>query len=844
MSATTLAPRHFDHPERLDALLKGYQLLSGAPDELIGSDGLPRPHWLRFFGGLTNLTAEEIERRFNVSDQHIRDSGVSHRISTDPEADALPSERAWPLSHVPLVLPESEWRAIEAGVIQRAELLEALLADIYGPGRLFTDGLLPPAVVTGSAEFLRPMHGVKAPGGRYLQLYAADLGRGPDGRWWVLGDRTQAPSGAGYALENRVALSRAFSELYRDMNVERLAPFFQSMRAGLASMAQRMEPRICLLTPGAMSETYFEHTYLARYLGLLLVEGADLVMRDGLIHIRTIEGLKRADVIMRRIDADFADPLELNAASHLGVPGLMEAVRAGSVVIANALGSGVLEANALLSFIPHLSRTLIGEDLAIPNIAPWWCGQAKERALVMDRVEDLAIAGAFGGGVPGFATSGAVLGASLSPADKDRLRRTIEERGVDLVGQEVVRLSTTPTWDEGRLTPRPFVMRVFAAATEHGWRVMPGGFCRISDRLDARAVSMREGAQSADVWILADKPVEPMTLLPTADKVRIRRFTGTLPSRAADNMFWLGRYLERVEATLRIIRCLAAQLIEAGATRDLDTRAPQKLADLLFAWGALPEKRSYVASANLAARALHSDTDYGSAFCLVRAARHAASVVRERLSPDTWQILNLLQARVEDDADVLLSEAEILDRARRALQVTSALSGLVQENMNRVAGWRFLDVGRRIERAVNTCRYVRQFTTDDSPSGDLDALLDLADCQITYRQRYFVGLAVAPIRDLVVLDPHNPRSVAFQVERLSEHLDMLPPLQGDGMPEAQRRLVSLLAAEMGAAEAVTLDHTTILAFEQRLLSLSDAVGARYFLQGPHAARAGKIMGLA
>lgn len=845
MSAISSAARGNDKSHRLQELIGSYRPLQGVPDELLGEDSAPRAHWLRFLDGLTEFSAAEIERRFAACDQHIRDSGVSYRAFSD-SGDPLINERAWPLSHIPLVLPESEWRSIAAGVEQRARLQEALLADIYGPGKLFADGVLPAAAVLGSPEFLRPMHGVKPPGGRFLATYAADLGRGPDGRWWVLGDRTQAPSGAGYALENRVALSRSFPDLYRQMNVERLAPFFRGFYSGLASMGARAEPRICLLTPGSLSATYFEHAYLARYLGLLLVEGGDLIVRHGQVHIRTIAGLKRADVILRRIDADFADPLELNAASQLGVPGLMEAVRAGSVAIANALGSGVVEANALMGFLPRVSEALLGEDLLLPNIATWWCGQEKERNTVLERLDEMAIAGAFGGGVPGFSGDEPVIGGGLGADDKARLRRAIEELSIDLVGQEIVHLSTMPVWQDGALLPRPFVLRVYAAATEDGWRIMPGGFCRISNKPDARAVSMREGVESADVWILADKPVEVTTMLPTAENIRIRRIMGNLPSRAADNMFWLGRYLERAEATLRVVRCLAGQLIEDQAAETSQTTggAPRKLADLLVAWGALPEKKSRAPSAELAFAALHDASEYGSALSHVRAARRAAAVVRERLSTDTWQLLHLLQSRVEDDAPTPISEAEVFDRARSALQAIAALSGLVQENMNRVAGWRFLDVGRRIERAVNTCRFVRQFSGEDSSSDDLDALLDLCDCQITYRQRYLSGPAVAPIRDLVVLDPYNPRSVAFQVERLDEHLSILPALHEDGMLEPQRRIVTRLAAEIRAMEARNLDHGSILGFEQNLLSLSDAVSARYFLQGPHAARAGKIMGLA
>ena len=298
-----------------------------------------------------------------------------------------------------------------------------------------------------------------------MHLYAADVGRGPDGRWWVLNDRTQAPSGAGYALENRLVLSRAFSTLYKSMNVERVAPFFEAFRDALRASADRDEPRIGVLTPGAFSETYFEHATLARYLGFLLVEGDDLAVSGDRIHIRTVAGLKRLDVLLRRVDSNFLDPLELDASSHLGVPGLIDVLRKDGVVVANMPGSGVLEARALLGFLPSLCRRLLGEDLIMPHIATWWCGQKSAREEVLSRLDDFAIEGAYGRAVPGFPGNGPVLAAELSPAERDRLRSAIADRGIDYVGQELVRLSTTPAWEKGRITPRPFVLRVFAAAT-------------------------------------------------------------------------------------------------------------------------------------------------------------------------------------------------------------------------------------------------------------------------------------------------------------------------------------------------------------------------------------------
>jgi len=414
---------------------------------------------------------------------------------------------------------------------------------------------------------------------------------------------------------------------------------------------------------------------------------------------------------------------------------------------------------------------------------------------------------------------------------------------VDFVGQEVVNLSTTPVWNEGRLTPRPFVLRVYAARTPDGWRIMPGGFCRISDRADARAVSMGEGVQSADVWVLADKPVEMVTLLPTAETVRIRRIMGTLPSRAADNLFWLGRYLERTEATLRLIRCLAGRMIDTDAQTANAGWTVSKLASLLVSWHAAPKTVVNDAMA-LTATALHGADDYGSALSLVRDSRRAASFIRERLSADAWRLIGDLHRALDLDAKTLPTEAEAFERADAALRTIAAISGLAQENMNRGAGWRLFDTGRRVERGINASRFARHFASRDAPADDLDVLLDLVDSQITYRSRYLMGVTLSTVRDMVVLDPFNPRSVAFQVERLDEHLENLPVLSDDGMLETPRRLIVKLAAEVATAVASSLDNEKILGFEQNLLGLADAIALRYFLQGPHVARADKSGGLA
>ena len=837
-SARSAAPHDDDALARVAAWTRGYAPLPGIPDEFIGADGARRPHWQRLLQALAALEPGEIAQRFAAADRRIRNRGMSYRVQGET------SERVWPLSRMPLVIPEAEWREIAHGVAQRAELLERVLADVYGEGRLIAEGVLPAAALTGSPDFIAAMRGVAPPGKRWLRLYAADIGRGPDGRWWVLGDRAQAPSGSGYALENRLVISQAFSSLYSQMNVERLASFFRELRAGLKASGERTEPRIGILTPGPLSATYFEQAYLARYLGFLLVEGDDLVMRDGRVFVRTIAGLKRCDVLWRHVDAEWCDPLELNAASRIGVPGLVDAIRSGGVAVENMPGAGLLESRALLAFLPALARRLIGEDLAMPNIATWWCGQPSERARVLASLDSVSIAGAFRDAVPGFGGRRGVVGGELGADERAALRAAIETRGVDYVGQDIVRLSTTPRWEEGRLVPRPFVLRVLAAATPHGWRVMPGGFCRISDKPDARAVSMGEGVESADVWVLADRPVEATTLLPTPEKVRIVRMLGNLPSRAADNLFWFGRYLEREEGTLRLVRCLCARAVDPDAPMNGSRQSIERLKSLLVSWAAIDAETARETSADAGEAALRDSENNGSALSIARAARYAASVIRERLTPQTWQLIGRLETVILEAPGRPLAESEILDCVDEALTTIAALAGLFDENFNRGAGWIFYELGRRIERGINTCRLARQFAGQDATEYNLDVLLDLIDSQITYRSRTLIGVALAPVRDMALLDPFNPRSVAFQANVIDDHIGALPVLRQDGVPEEPRRLATLLRAELATEYPERLEDSRILAIEQRLMTLAEAIASRYFLQGAAQGRAEKVTGLA
>lgn len=795
-----------------DTLFTPYCPIDGAYDEMRDANGEVRPHWRQLARMLTELGGDEINRRGDSAARRLREAGVHFR-SYDRGQD-----QAWPLSLTPVVLSAEEWRGIEAGLIQRASLLEAALSDFYGEQRLVRNGDLPAATIAGSPDFLRPMVGATPRGGRFLHFYAADLGRGPDGRWWVLRDRAQAPSGAGYALGNRIALSRTLPETMRDLGVARLAEFFRAWRAQLQSLASPDSAGVCLLTPGPYNDTYYEHAYLARYLGFPLIEGGDLVTRESGAYLRTIAGLERVDVVLRRLDSDFVDPIEFNFQSRLGAPGLAQATRAEQITFANALGSGVVESRALLAFWPKLARILLGEDLLIPNIATWWCGQPEARDHVLANLDRFAIAPAFHRPSDSLA-SVSVEGARLSAEEQTRMLR----RGVDYVGQEIVTLSTTPVWEGDQFAPRPFQMRVFVGATADGWRVMPGGFCRVSGARDPRAISMQRGGLSADVWVSTAGGEPISSLLPQPQAITTTRTATVLTTRAAENLFWLGRYLERTEATLRLLRAAVTRTAE----RDGDViDALSRVSALMRQWDVVSEKEDEAPPATFA-RALRERAAIGAPAVLAQRALHAASNTRDRLSPDAWMTLSrltsLLNERTPPNDD--------LDRLERCLRLVAAFAGYAQENMTRGSGWTTLEIGRRVERALAITRFVRTLGLPNASPASLDALLEIADSQITYAQRYFVTLSPTGVADLLVFDDTNPRSCMHQAHRLrdlSEHLPLPPNPRGQ---TDLRSAVVLFDAAMAAGAPDRVDETFLNGLEAALLKVG-ATFTNVYLSDP------------
>ncbi|MBL8557896.1 MAG: circularly permuted type 2 ATP-grasp protein [Hyphomonadaceae bacterium] len=800
------------------SLLADYAPLEGVFDEMVDETGQPRAHWRPFVDALARLGRAEIARRADGAARRLREAGVYYR-AYDQDAD-----QAWPLSSTPVIIDTEDWRTIEAGLIQRAELMEAAIADFYGAQRLVRDGHVPASIITGSPDFLRPMVGATPAGGRYLHFYAADLGRAPDGRWWVLADRAQAPSGAGYALGNRIALSRTLPETMHELDVRRLAEFFQRFRETLTNRAAPDSAGVCLLTPGPYNETYYEHAYLARYLGFLLVEGEDLVVRGDKVFLRTVAGLKKVDTLLRRLDADFTDPLALNPGSRLGAPGLVDAARSGAVCFANALGSGIVESRALMAFWPRLARELLGADLKLPNVATWWCGDAAKRDEVIARFDDIAFAPAFLGHRNPLFSKGAVSGRDLAPDARRELLDQLARRGGDFVGQEMVKLSSTPVLNNDRFEPRPFQLRVFLAATENGWTAMPGGFCRVSSRRDPLAINMQRGGLAADAWVISDAPVGYRSLLPSAASPDLRRGIVALTTRTAENMFWLGRYLERADASLRLVRALAAR---SGERDHAAVAASEKIIAILQWWGALPYRQDDAVwpAADAAHHAMTSTDAYGAPPVLVRRALNAASAIRDQLSPDAWRIIKALDRQMMEGADAHASET--YDRAERSLRELAAFSGYAHENMTRTTGWAILDIGRRVERGLSLARFISRLGVGDTTPATLEALLELCDSQITYARRYFVTASPGAVADLLIFDDDNPRACAFQAARLRALLDELPASARADAAKTFRESIVQLEASMTGCTPDRVDAAFVFKVEEAFFAVATAFSNLY-----------------
>ncbi|MES2756971.1 MAG: circularly permuted type 2 ATP-grasp protein [Pseudomonadota bacterium] len=792
-------------------LLANYLAAADGFDEMLDAAKLPRPHWRAMLANLEHEAPDTMRQRFESVQRQVRENGVTYNVT----ADADGTQRPWDLNVLPLILPHEEWSGIEAAVIQRATLLNKILGDVYGKQEMLAEGLLPPALIHGHAGFLRPSHGIRHHDDVALHFYAVDLARAPDGRWWVVADRTQAPSGAGYALENRAIISPTFPDLLRELKVQPLAGFFGTMRDSLVHWGRLCaargdsplplrdgeSPLIVLLTPGPRTESYYEQAYLARYLGLPLVEGGDLTVRDGVAYLKTLAGLHRVHVIVRRVDDESCDPLELRS-SMLGVAGLTQAARRGNVLIANSLGSSLLESGALLGFLPALSKRLLGEPLKMPSVATWWCGEPAALTAVIRKLDRLVIKPSFSQ-LPQFAVFGQDLEGDAREAFIARLRANPN----NYIAQELVRLSQAPVWTDGPapgLQARAIGLRVFACATPNGYVVMPGGLTRVATGPDARVLTMQMGGASKDTWVQArtragaSRPHQRSG----AGEDLVRDDTN-LSSRVAENLLWFGRHAERCDNIGRLLRVALSFLFNVR----FDQRGAEWPAvEALCTWFHLIDKPApgdadqgpAVADARIEAALLLAvvSPDVPGLARQQQQLHRIAGLLHERFSVDNWRALNRM-VQPQANPGQLPSQSEamtILDDAASSLMT---LAGFALDGMTRDLGWRFMSIGRRLER-LQFQSVVLQRALEMDENGNLDWLLELGDSIITYRARYRAQPEWLPALDLLLCDETNPRSIRFQIDGVLGALAKIAQTYGP----CGEHLLAPLKAELLALEPV------------------------------------------
>ena len=815
----------------------------GGYDELLDGHGAIRPHWRPLLNGLGALSESDLASRAERLERRVRDTGIAYDIFADPTK----ASQRWQLDLTPIVISNAEWRWLQTALVQRARIFDALLADLYGEQKLMRDGLLPPDLIFSDSAFLRPCQDI-LPNAGQLQFYAADLARGADGQWRIIDNHTETLAGVGFALANRVVHTHFTSDLFKQCNAVRLAAYFQNLQSALTQHSGRDNARIALLSPGPHHEDYFSHTYLARYLGYLLVEGNDLRTRGNQVYLKTLEGLKEIDLILRCVDGRSSDPLELDPGGFDGPAGLVRVSRKTPRLVVNAIGSALAQNRGLGPYLPKLARHILGEELALPDAPRWWLGDPASRAHVLENLDHLVIRKSQEGtGRPGQAALGQDT-RQLAGPERELLKREIVLHGPRLVAEEKIGFSFAPAFGRQGLTPQPFAVRFFVARTSNGYEAMPGGLAMTVDPERAVALSAPDG-HTRDVWVTAEAEQAPHVSLwrPTLETARVQRSQRAIQSRVADDLFWLGRYSERADWIMRVLRG-ALRRVEDVSGPATGRRAARKCLLAL-----LPKDKDEPGAnssrvppgdaelEHLCTRVITSSKGVRTLEPTFAALYRVAHLTRDRLSLEAWQTLSKFRPG-DTWAKSLVSEspATVLDALDEGLASLAAFNGLMHENMTRNFGWSFLDMGRRLERAYNLSEAIQSLffpmPDPDVESSSLLLLLELADSFITYRSRYRLDPMLPLVLDLLLLDEANPRSLGFQLAAISDHLDGLPDAkQGVSLSEDRRHILTLLTAiRLADIEAISREGSgsmidKLMAQPITILpQLSNAISRHYF----------------
>ncbi len=801
-----------------ESLLKHYFNTGHSYNELLGEDGELRPHWKTFFASFGQLGPDEIRDKSQDIYRLLKENGVTYTIYGDPSGQSRP----WSMDIIPFLISKTDWDVIESGLRQRAELFNLILEDIYGQRQLIKNGLLPVELIYNHPGFLRQCVGIKQSYPRSLILYAADMARSPDGKIWVLNDRTQAPSGSGYALENRIAMARILPELFHGLDVRQLSSYFSALASSLQEIApdQKQNPRIVILTPGLGNETYFEHSYLSSYLGYTLVQGDDLMVRDNYVWLKTISGLEKVDVILRRVDDVYCDPLELKEDSQLGIPGLLQVVRSGNVTIANPLGSSVMENPGLMSFLQNIARHFLNEDLILPTIATWWCGQPKELKYVLDNIQSLVIKRIY----KESNTSTSVDASSYSQKDLQELKERIRAHPYLYVGQERVSFSSSPCLVNGKIEPRNTLFRSFLVSGREGYTAMTGGLTRTAARPGHFIISNQSGGTSKDTWVIS--PEQGLVLNTRRELLSNQPAASRtiLPSYTAENLFWVGRYAERVLGSARFQRSVMQFLVEGnrllpGNEAETEQHLLRALTHYTCTYpGFVGEENEskffdpWTELRDIVFNQQRPGTISFNFLLLGRAIYH----IRDLWSIDTWRLLQDMQEEWRAAASSNLTHFRMENVLDDLITSMVAFIGLNRETISRDQGWSMLDIGRKMEQSLLLISMLRSTlvnTYDEQVAYNLqESVLKSNETLVNYRYKYRVHIQLPLVLELMLLDSNNPRSLIYQLDRLKAYLAGLPKPPGiHALPEHEKLILE-------AHTMVKLaDKETLSALDERLL---------------------------